>query len=144
MNLKNEKGFTGVDIAIAIVVLFIFVSIIASLVYSFNSNSKELELKTEATYLAISEIETIKNNGFEVYANRSVAAGNSVVVSNEEIENKQGFFRTIVIEDYTDLEGREDRIPNLVKKATVKITYMFKGKEQIIELSTTLSKESLS
>ena len=29
MNLKNEKGVTGIDISISVVVIFIFVSIIA-------------------------------------------------------------------------------------------------------------------
>ena len=44
--------------------------------------------------------------------------------------------------DYTDIQGNEGKTKNIVKKATVKISYMYKAKEQIVELSTVLSKES--
>lgn len=142
MKFKEEKGFTGVDIAISIVVIFIFVSIIAVLVYRSNSLSKEIELKSEATYIAINEIENVKNLGFEEYASRSIASGNSEVCKDEEIPENEGFFKTITVIDYTDLEGNSSKIPNLVKKVTVKISYMFKAQEQTVELSTVLSKES--
>ena len=65
MKIKSEKGYTGIDIAISVVVLFIFVSLIAVLSYNFNSRTREIELASEATYLAIDEIENIKNAGFE-------------------------------------------------------------------------------
>ena len=54
--MKSEKGYIGVDIAISIVVLFIFVSLIASLSYRVNSSSQEIELKSKASELAVSEI----------------------------------------------------------------------------------------
>ena len=140
--INNEKGYTGIDISISVIVVFIFVSLIAVLMYNFNSTSKELELKSEATYIAINEIEKIKNEGFEAYATRSIATGNSEVCRNLEVEGKAGFFKTITIIDYTDTEGNEDAIPNLVKNATVKISYMFQTEEQTVELSTILSKEN--
>ena len=59
--MKSEKGYTGVDIVISVIVLFIFVSIIATLSYSFNSSAKEIELKSKATEIAITQIETMKN-----------------------------------------------------------------------------------
>ena len=141
MKIKSEKGFTGIDIAISVIVLFIFVSLIAFLIYNFNSSSKEIELKTEATYLAIDEIETVKNNGFETYKDLSEKQGNNVIVDNEET-TKKGFYKTITVKDYTDMEGNEDKVQNIVKQITVKITYMFKGQEQVVELSTILSKEN--
>lgn len=142
--IKNDKGFTGIDMAIAFVVIFIFVSMISLLIYNINSGAKEIELKTEATYLAIDTIETIKSEGFEAYANRSQAAGNSIVCEQEEIEGNQGFFKTIIVIDYADIAEDENVKPNLVKKATAKISYMFKAQEQTIELSTILSKENES
>ncbi len=138
--MKSEKGYTGVDIAIAIVVLFTLVSVIAILSYNFNSDSKEIELKAKATEIAIAEIEAIKNVDFTTIENISVSNGNSEYVAEEEILENQGFYRKIVIEDYAD--SHQDKIVGLVKKATVQIKYMFKGKEQIVELSTILSKES--
>ena len=63
--MKSEKGFTGVDIVISVIILFIFISLIAFLSYNISSTSKDLELKSEATALAIEEIEKIKNMSFE-------------------------------------------------------------------------------
>lgn len=142
MKFKNEKGVIGIDIAISIIIIFIFVSIIAMLMYQSNSESKEIELKSKATEIAIDEIENVKNLGFEEYESRSIAAGNSVVCENEEISGNEGFFKTITVVDYTDLEGNSDKIPNLVKKVTVKISYKFKAKEENVEFTTVLSKES--
>lgn len=144
MQIYSEKGYTGVDIAISIIVIFIFVSLIATLIYRFNSSSKEIELKSEATYLAIGEIEKIKNNGFETYDNLEQNAtqdneGNYLV---NQPTDKEGFFKTITIMDYTEIPGREQKVQNLVKKVTVKISYTFQAKEQIVEFSTILSKEN--
>ena len=137
MNIKSEKGYTGIDIAISIVVLFIFVSIIATLSYNFNSSAKQIELESEATQIAIYEIEKMKNIDFEDIKDISVANGNSEYYPTEETE-KQGFYKRIIIQDYADIEA--DKTSGLVKKVTVQIKYMFKAKEQIVELSTVLSK----
>lgn len=58
------------------------------------------------------------------------------------MENKEGFFKTIIVQDYADLDNNSEKISNLVKKVTVKISYMFQAKEQSVELSTILSKEN--
>lgn len=140
MNFRNEKGYTGIDISVAIVILFIFVSIISMMIYQMNSSSKEVQLKTDATYLAINEIENIKNQGIDEYIGKSVANGNNIITENQEVE--EGYYKTITVIDYTDIDGNQDKTKDLVKKVTVKISYMFKAKEQSVELSTVLSKES--
>lgn len=53
MKFYSEKGYTGVDIAISVIVIFIFVSLISFLIYRFNSSAKEVELKSEATSIAL-------------------------------------------------------------------------------------------
>lgn len=141
--IKNEKGFTGMDVVISVIVLFIFVSLIATLMYKYKSSSKEVDLKSEATYIAIDEIEKVKNNGFEKYDTLNVDSttdedGNSL--KNQPTQTK-GFYKTIKVEDYTDIEGNEDKTPNLVKRVTVEISYVFKGNTQTVELSTVLNKE---
>ncbi|MBD9158812.1 MAG: hypothetical protein EGQ16_06240 [Clostridiales bacterium] len=141
MNFRSEKGFTGIDIAVSVVIIFIFISIIAMLSYRINSTSKEIQLKSDAIYVAINEIENAKSKGLEEFEGRSVADGNSVVVENVETE-KQGYYKTITVLDYTDLDGNADKTKDIVKKVTVKITYMYKAKEQSVELSTLLTKES--
>lgn len=139
MNIKSQKGFTGIDIAISVIVLFIFVTLIAVLIYNSNSSSKELELKTEATYLAIDEIENIKNEGFEAIETIRYNPDNPYY-KNEETET-EGFYKQVIIKDYADIKAEDQSIiPNLVKQVTVQISYMFKGETQIVELSTILSK----
>lgn len=141
MKLKSEKGYTIVDIAVAIVVLFIFVSIIAFLSYGFNSSAKEIELKSEATALAVQEIEALKNSlTFEEIANKSINnEDKGVYLPTTEVEGKEGFFKTVIIEDYAD--KHESKVPNLVKKVSVQIQYKFKTEIQTVELSTIIAKE---
>lgn len=145
MKLKREEGFTGVDISISIIILFIFVSIIVSLTYQMNTTYKEIERRGQAIEIAVKEIEKIKNDGFEKYQGLYTTSttdneGNDLV--NQEIEGKQGYNKTIIIRDYTEIEGNEDKIKDAVKKATVKIAYQSKGEEQTVELSTILSKDN--
>ena len=75
MRLRSEKGFTGIDIAVSVVIVFIFVSIISMLIYQVESNSKQISLRSDATYIAINEIEQVKINGFETYRGKSKANG---------------------------------------------------------------------
>lgn len=141
MKLRSEKGFTGIDISISVVIIFIFVSIIAALIAQVNSKSKEISLKNDATYIAINEIEKVKSNGLEEYVGKSEADGNNVICENEEIENEEGFYRTITVLDYADVEKDEAIEKDIVKKVTVKISYMYRNEEQKVELSTIVSKE---
>ena len=60
MNVKSQKGFTGIDITIAIIVITLFVSIISVVFYNITISSKKVERKTEATYIAQDVIEKIK------------------------------------------------------------------------------------
>lgn len=142
MKLRSEKGFTGIDISISVVIIFIFVSIIAALIAQVNSKSREISLKNDATYIAINEIEKVKSNGLEEYVGKSEADGNNVICENEEIENEEGFYKTITVLDYADVEKDEAIEKDIVKKVTVKISYMFRNEEQKVELSTIVSKES--
>ncbi len=139
MNIKNQKGYTGIDIAISVVVLFIFVSIIAMLSYSINSSAKEIDLKSEATAIAVEEIENLKNKNFTQIS--EMESRNNGEQEPVKVDNKEGFFKTISIKDYSDLTEQK-KVPGLVKQATVKISYQFKGKNQSVELSTIFSKEN--
>lgn len=142
MNIGSQKGYTGVDIAISVIIITIFISLIAVLIYKFNSSSDELQIKSKATEIAIDEIEIAKKNGFEQYVDKSgEIESDSVVIDKEGLEIG-GFYKTISVEDYTDTENNRDKISNLVKRVTVTISYMDKGQEQQISLSTILSKEN--
>lgn len=134
MKGKSEKGYTGIDIAISVVVLFIFVSLIATMSYQFNSSVNAVKLESEATEIAVEEIERLKNElTFDEIKNMR-----NYEYANKEI--KTGFYETILIQDYADINS--EKTPELVKKVTVKIQYKFKKDIQTIELSTIVSKEN--
>lgn len=138
MKIRSEKGFTGIDISISVVIIFIFVSIIAMLIYQVNSTSKKISLRSDATYIAINEIEQVKNNGIDSYLGKR---NNSVVgTENQEVSGTEGFYKTTTVEDYADINS--SATVDVVKRVTVKISYMFQGKVQTVELSTIVSKES--
>ena len=145
MKIKKEQGFTGIDISVAVVILFIFISIIATLSYQVNSTAKAIERRGEAIEIAIQEIEKIKNQGFKNYEGTNSEStqdkqGNSF--KTQSVEENEGFYKTITVKDYTEMDGNSDKIFDVVKKVTVSITYKSQGKDQKVELSTILSKES--
>lgn len=141
MDLRSQKGFTGIDVSVSVIVLLIFISIIATMSYNFNTSSKEIERRSEAVNIAIKEIEEIKHQGFEQYKDKSKKSGNYKISDNEGVPDKQGYYKTIEVIDYTDIEGNENKSENMVKKATVEVLYNYKGQEQSVKLSTVLSKE---
>ncbi len=143
--MRSQKGYTGIDIAISVIVIFIFVSLITMLIYNFNSSADELKIKSDATYIAVNEIEKIKSQNFSDFLgmNKTTTVdkdGNSLL--NQPVDGNEGFYRTITITDYKDINESADIIEDIVKKITVKISYMYKGKERSVELSTILSKEN--
>ena len=142
MNIKQEKAAIGVDIAIAIVVIFLFVTVIATLSYQYQSSNKEIALKSQALEIAVKEIERIKNEGFESYETMNSSSDTGITNKDLGMEDSknEGFYETVIVEDYTELSTGEGKIENLVKKVTVTISYMFKGETQEIELNAILSK----
>lgn len=142
--IRSQKGYTGIDIAISVIVIFIFVSLIAMLIYNFNSSADELKIKSDATYIAVNEIEKIKSQDFSEFLGMDKTTtvdknGNSLV--NQPVEGNEGFYKTTTILDYKDVNGDASIEKDIVKKVTVKISYMYKGKERSVQLSTILSKE---
>lgn len=134
MNLREQKGFAGSDIIISVIILFIFVSLISTMFYNFNISGKEVERRSEAVNIAVSEIEQIKINGFSQLIN------NDISCEKKAVDGKDGYYKTITVEDYSETDTTKQK--DVVKRVKVKITYKFKNQEQNVELSTILSKES--
>ena len=64
MVIKEEKGVTGIDIAISVIIFTIFIAMIANLIANININANDTERKTKATSYAVQEIEKIKALGY--------------------------------------------------------------------------------
>lgn len=134
MNFKNEKGATGIDIAISIIILALFIGLIASLMYGINKSSKDIERKTQATNYAISEIEKLKAENFETLETKQTSG---------YIDNTS-YYKTIKVVDYADLEKNQgqNKESGLIKIVTVEISYKSGKEDKKVELSTVLSKEN--
>lgn len=145
MNLKEEKGFTGVDISISIIIIFIFVSIIATLSYELNSSSQKIKARADAIEIAINEIENIKGKGFTEFENLNSNSDNDKMgkkLKNQSIEGKSGYYKSILVQDYCEINTMPNIKENLVKKISVIISYKYKGEEEKVELSTILVKNT--
>ena len=138
--LKEEKGITGIDIIVSVIIITMFVAIIAIIFSNITSNSKGIDRKTEATYKAISLIEEIKNAGIENVDKFIDAEGSSIL---DEEKNPTPYTKKVTVIDYTEMEGNEDKIPGIVKKVTVEVSYQNGGKTEKVELSTLLTAEEI-
>ena len=65
MNLKNNKGYVGIDAAIAVLVLLIIIPTIVGMIYNVNKTNSFVDRKTEAISIAINTIEAIKGIGID-------------------------------------------------------------------------------
>lgn len=138
--LKEEKGITGIDIIVSVIIITMFVAIIAIIFSNITSNSKGIDRKTEATYKAISLIEEIKNAGIENVDKFIDAEGSSIL---DEEKNPTPYTKRVTVIDYTEMEGNEDKIPGIVKKVTVEVSYQNGGKTEKVELSTLLTAKEI-
>lgn len=123
--IRGEKGYTGIDIAISVVVLFLFISLIAFLSYGFNSATREIELKSKAIEIALTQIEKIKGEPI------------NDVQDTEIVNLPQGFSGKIRVIDYSSIDIQATS--GKVKKITISITYQVKQEEQKVELSAIIT-----
>ena len=61
MNLRSQKGITGMDITASILIITVFTAIISALYQNYATSSKNIERKAQATEYAIETIEKQKN-----------------------------------------------------------------------------------
>lgn len=143
MLIKDEKGLTGIDIAISIIIITIFISIIGNLIVNINLNSKNIERKTMATSYAIQEIEKIKAQEYiDDYNNKGIEKED--ILKEEDILNNgelTGYYKKVLIKDYVLIQNDNTKQSNLVKEIIVQISYKIANKEQKVEISTYIVKE---
>ena len=70
MNLKNNKGFAGIDVSIAIIILLILVPVIGGITFSITKSGNDMEKKTYAMTIATRVLEEAKsiNNLENIYS----------------------------------------------------------------------------
>lgn len=128
MNLKEEKGFTGIDISISAIIIIIFVSLITSFFYQATITSKRLERNATATNLCIEIIETLKSVDFNNLTKTTMTIDEVNAISGRTIIIPNGYNTNIEIEDYND--------ENLIKTLKVIVSYKQNTEVKTIKLET--------
>ena len=134
MDLKTEKGFTGVDISISIIIIIIFVSIITSILYNLDIQSKKVERKEQATSIIIDILEHAKGTQFDEISEESLKN-----YSEEKYSNLKGYTISISCKNETDvlnIEKNSDEDTHVGKKVTVNVKYLVGKEEQNLEIYT--------
>ena len=146
MRLKQEKGITGIDLTIAVILISIFMGTILTVFTAVQKNSTKLERETEAMYYAVDTIETVKSLDFLQLPKKGTEKIENIDnLKDGYIKDKMGnitsYYRTITVQDYTEMAGKENKITEILKKVTVKISYKDQNADKTVELSTIRTKE---
>ncbi len=131
MNIKSEKGITGIDISVAIIIILLFVSIIATLIYNYSTTSKEINRKSTATYMIIDILEHAKSIDYASLTNEEVKN----YIATEDKFKEQGYMITSKVEDCTQLLG-EEATEDILKKVTANVKYLVNGEEKELQIYT--------
>lgn len=148
MKLKDEKGFSGIDITVAVIIIMLFMSLVGTVFYNITISSKALERKTEATYIAVDVIEKIKALDYDGIIvgeynddgiNYTVSNLTGILKNNNQYNPTEGYSLSVKIENYNpDNESDYD----LVKIINVKVEYKVGKNIENVELNTTVTRES--
>lgn len=146
MKIKEEKGITGIDITLAVILISIFLAVILTIFTTIQKNSTKLSRETEAMYYAIETIENIKSQEFSILPKKGTNKIQEITeLEDGYIKDNQGnstpYYRTITVQDYSELEGKDGKIPEILKKVTVQISFKDQNKNKEVVLSTVKVKE---
>ncbi len=143
MLVKEEKGLTGVDIAISIVVITIFIAMIANLIANINLNTQDIKRKSTATSYAIQEIEKVKAQGYiDDYNSKGIDSED--VLKDEDIYSNSefsGYHKKVTIKDYVLVKNNKNKKQDIVKEITVEISYKLGGKDKKVTITTYVAKK---
>lgn len=146
MNLKEEKGIAGIDIAISLIVITVFVSIIAVLMFNIQKNEEEIKRKSEATSYAIDILEEIKGQGFAILPSagtNKITGYEDKYITEDGQEKATPYYQEVTVKDYSELEQNKDKDveAEVLKIVTVKVSYKSGKNTESVEISTVITKE---
>ena len=65
MNLKNNKGYTGVDVSVAIIIIMLFIPTIFGMTYNINKTKANIAKKSYASQIATQILNIAKTTEYE-------------------------------------------------------------------------------
>ena len=143
-SIKDEKGLTGVDIAISLVIVTMFVAIIANLIANINLDTEKMDRKSKALAYAVQEIETRRATGYIEKYNGMGTSKEGETLKEEDIYNNSefsGYHKVVSIKDDILVENSGTKTADTTKQITVEVFYKLENNEESIKISTYISKE---
>ena len=143
-SIKDEKGLTGVDIAISLVIVTMFVAIIANLIANINLDTEKMDRKSKALAYAVQEIETRRATGYIEKYNGMGTSKEGETLKEEDIYNNSefsGYHKVVSIKDDILVENSGTKTADITKQITVEVFYKLENNEESIKISTYISKE---
>lgn len=148
MNLKQNKGVVGVDIAIALIVLMILIPLITGLIFNVNSSSNSTKTKSQALNIAVNTLEIANEIDISELTEENVILKISEMYGDNTLEqvsdgllleiNNITYKLQVFITDYS--ETNVDAQSNVVKTVKAQVTYNVSNEEESIDISTVITK----
>ena len=148
MDLKQNKGFVGIDISISVLSLIILIPTIMGIVYNINKSNNSAKIKSEALNIAINAVETAKgmeiknvtvSNLLTEFLNKNTqytvttdSTNNVDIVATDTGSYKLSYD----VEDYNEHETTATA--NIVKTVKATVKYKIGNEEKSIDLSTVI------
>lgn len=129
MKLKDNKGVTGIDIAVAVVILILFVSLITGLFYNLSTSTKRIDRKVVATNIAVDTIEKMKLVEFnKLTETERKNIENSDIDILSSVSVPKGYTVEYAIDNYND--------QNVVKIISAFVKYKDNSIEDEVKIET--------
>ena len=150
MNLKQNKGYVGVDVSIAVIILIILVPTVMGILFGIRSSSLTTEIKEEALNIAVNTLETAKSinlteitdqNILTKYINNNSSIGTIEHTAGEPTAiiktNTASYILTVEVEDYASTH--EGATQNIIKTVEVKVEYKIQNTQDSIDIKTVIN-----
>lgn len=140
-NIKQEKGITGIDIAISLGIISITLAILGALYFNLYISSTQIERKTEAINFATQILEKMDSYYYSEVTSETFAVTQKANGKNEVVglEIPRGYNVTVQITKYPSGEGID-----VVKQVSVTIAYNVGEKGHTIVLRKSKEKEKFA
>lgn len=145
INVKGQKGISGVDLVISLAIVIVFVSIIAIVYTNLNSVNISIERAQKATDYAIEILEKTDELYYsevnsETFAVNEAENGKHTVAG---IEIARGYTVNVIIDNYNQTDGENNGRLDVVKTIIVQVEYKANGKTEEVEMKKIKTKEIL-
>ena len=158
MNLRNNKGYTGIDISVAMIIILIFIPTIFGIVYNLqkvraksereaNSINVATDVLEIAKSIAYSDVTISENSEFiarlnNKYSNLQILNDENKLVNCSYIDNNNIHYKIEVdVANQYPSEIDESEKMDYVKKVTVTVTYPVGNSTKSINISTVLKND---